>query len=104
MYDKKARYDAQIAGKVEEIRVLCNRIGIPCFMAFAPKQDAEGNFLITGASLIPELVDVQSDDRRFHNMILALRGFRLVPPGAENPNLEAIDDTDYYNDYLAEDE
>lgn len=83
MENKSVKYASQIAPRVEEIRVLCHKLGIPFFMAFGVNKVDE-KFDIRCTALIPQLLNVESEvDRRFENFINIQNGFHAVPASTD---------------------
>lgn len=76
---KRTKYTNQIEPMVQEIKALCNRYGIPCFMAFAT-DNKDGFFNLKTVSLIPEMYGLDtSKDRRFADFVNIQNGFVAVP-------------------------
>lgn len=85
MEDVTTKYNRLIAPKVKEIINICNENKIPCFMAFATKEETEGRLHLECSSLIPEMFRMHSDkDTRFADFINVQNGFTAVPKITED--------------------
>lgn len=90
------KYDSLLKDKIEEIRRICVREQIPCFMAFGLRSSnqEEGPYKIKSTvenvdppkdqiktvAIIPEVLPKGLKDRRFSDFINILNNFRAVPP------------------------
>lgn len=96
--DTVSKYEELLKEKVEEIRKICVREQIPCFLAFGlrdanqtegPYQiKEEGNLeelQIKATTIIPEVLPVALQDRRFSDFINILNHFHAVPPSEYAP-------------------
>lgn len=91
--DTIAKYETLLKEKVEEIRKLCVKEQIPCFLAFGLRsaEQTEGPYQIQEegnleelqmnvTAIIPEVLPVALQDRRFSDFINVLNHFHTVPP------------------------
>lgn len=73
-------YQKQIAPLVQEIRCLCNENKIPYFMTFGVKMAEDGTFEgeggLVNSALLPEILGIPTEDKRFVRMINVLHGFQ----------------------------
>ena len=93
------RYEVYLAEKVEEIRKICVREQIPCFMAFGVRAKGQteeeyqmktSTYLnenmengdkcnIRTVAILPEVLPVAFEDRRFSDLVNVINHFRTVP-------------------------
>ena len=83
-----SKYNSLLQPKVDEIKKICNVAKTPCFLAFGV-EDKSGKIEIRGTCLLPELFDMDTEDRRFTDFVNVQNGFTTVPPG-----MHALDDMD----------
>lgn len=80
MENQDNKYAMQIQPLVERIKILCNEMGIPCFMAFGTSQDENKKFNIKCTTLLPQLFGEDTPDRRFVDFVNIQNGFEAVIP------------------------
>lgn len=90
--DNTTVYKQQIEPLVREIRCLCNENKIPYFAAFGVKMADDGSFRGEGgfinSALLPEVMEIPSNDPRFVRMINVMNGFHTVLRGSDHVNVD----------------
>ncbi len=89
--EKYTTYINKIDPLVQELKAICNRYQIPCYMTFAIGTE-DDRFVMKSAALVPELFGMDTTgDRRFADFVNVQNGFLAVPSN-EHPEFSGLSD------------